>query len=254
MNVRPFSLALFLFLSSLITAEIDNAGARLILRKMDDLYRSSSSRALVEMEIVTPHWQRTLKMEMWSKGMEKTFVRILEPRKERGVATLKLDNEIWNYLPRTAKVIKVPPSMMMGSWMGSDFTNDDLVREYTFYDDYRFSLVPPAEGDTAHIRVACVPKEGVPLLWARVVLTVRKSDYLPVTEEFFDDKGRRMRIMRFSDIRTFGRRTLPAVMELMPENKKGQKTVVRYLDVAFDANIGDEVFSLRHLQSPLKEK
>jgi len=252
--MKRFLFCLLLSASVIVSAGNDEIRVRQILRKMDDLYRSSSSRALLEMEIVTPHWQRTLKMEMWSKGLEKTFIRILEPKKERGVATLKLDNEIWNYLPKTAKVIKIPPSMMMGSWMGSDFTNDDLVREYTFYDDYRFSLIAPADGDTAHIRVACVPKAGVPLLWAKVILTVRKGDFLPMTEEFFDEKGRRMRIMRFSGIRTFGRRTLPAVLELIPENKKGQKTVVRYLDVTFDANVSDGVFSLRHLQSPLKEK
>jgi outer membrane lipoprotein-sorting protein len=123
--------------------------AREIVKKVDELYRAETSKALVEMEIVTSHWERTLKMNIWSKGMDKTFIRILEPKKERGVATLRIGTEMWNYLPKTDKVIKIPPSMMMSSWMGSDFTNDDLVKEFTFLESYHFEMVTienPDEG------------------------------------------------------------------------------------------------------------
>ncbi|HUU38698.1 MAG TPA: outer membrane lipoprotein-sorting protein, partial [Candidatus Desulfaltia sp.] len=104
---------------SQIPAEADATG---IVRQIDALYRSDSSEALVEMEIVTPHWQRTLRMRAWSLGMDKTFIRILEPKKEEGIKTLRIGNEMWNYLPKINKVMKIPPSMMMSSWMGSDFT------------------------------------------------------------------------------------------------------------------------------------
>src|SRR6056297_1942824 len=114
--------------------------ARNIVNKVDKLYRSESSYALMEMRIVTPHWERTLKMKTWSSGMDKTFIRIIAPKKEKGVGTLRIKNQMWNYLPKTNKVMKIPPSMMMANWMGSDFTNDDLVSEYTFIEDYNFSM------------------------------------------------------------------------------------------------------------------
>ena len=100
-----------------------------ILDRMDKLYRSSQSSASMTMKIKTPHWEREMKLKSWTKGLEKTFIVIDYPRKDKGVATLKKGNEMWNYFPKINKVIKVPPSMMMGSWMGSDFTNDDLVNE-----------------------------------------------------------------------------------------------------------------------------
>ncbi|HEQ71435.1 MAG TPA: outer membrane lipoprotein-sorting protein, partial [Spirochaetia bacterium] len=102
-----------------------------VVHAIDTLYRANSSSGRVRMEITTPHWKRSLTMTVWSEGTEKTLIRILEPEKERGVGTLRIGNEMWNYLPATNKVIKIPPSMMMSSWMGSDFNNNDLVSEFT---------------------------------------------------------------------------------------------------------------------------
>ncbi len=219
-----------------------------IVKKMDELYRSSSSFAAMEMEIVTPHWQRTLRLDAWSLGMDKTFIRILEPKKERGIATLRMDNEMWNFLPKTNKVMKVPPSMMMGSWMGSDFTNDDLVKEYTFLDDYTFEFTnveQPAEG---MLYVKCVPKEGLPIVWGHIVIAVKADTYLPTWQKYFDEKGKLMREIIYKDIKKFGKREIPAVMELIPHNKEGNKTIVRYLEAEFDIKIDKEIFTLRNLR------
>ena len=228
-----------------------------IVKQIDELYRSNSSFAKVEMEISTPHWQRTLSMKVWSKGMHKTFIRILSPKKERGVGTLRLGNEMWNYLPKVNKEIKVPPSMMMSSWMGSDFTNDDLVREYTFREDYHFSLFTPEDtGQTLDtketgeklIYVECRPKEGRPIVWDKVTIAVRASDHIPVWQKYYDEKGKVVRILYFRDIKTFGKRRIPSVLEMVPQNKEGNKTLIRYLDIEFDKKIKDDVFSLRNLR------
>ena len=130
-----------------------------IVKKMDQLYRSETSHAEIEMQITTPHWERTLAMNVWTKGMDKTFIRIMAPKKERGVATLRIGNEMWNYLPKTNKVMKIPPSMMMGSWMGSDFTNDDLVKESSMLNDYTYKLIKP-EDAVGRPRVHSTHTEG----------------------------------------------------------------------------------------------
>ncbi|MGE5342110.1 MAG: outer membrane lipoprotein-sorting protein [Candidatus Omnitrophota bacterium] len=225
--------------------------AKEILKKMDELYRSNTSVARFEMQIITPNWQRTLQVDAWTQGLEKSFFRILSPMKERGTATLKVGNEIWNFLPKTDKVMKIPPSMMMGSWMGSDFTNDDLVKEYTFMDDYTFRMVTVPNPESGVVYVKAVPKENLPIVWGWIITAVREKDYLPVWQKYYDEKGRPMREMIYSEIKTFGKRTIPSVMELIPTNKPGQKTVVRYLDVRFDTKLDNEIFSLRHLQEKM---
>jgi outer membrane lipoprotein-sorting protein len=229
--------------------EKDKTEARTIVQKIDELYRSSSSTTLMEMEITTPHWQRTLKIKAWSAGMDKTFLRILEPKKERGMATLRIENEMWNYLPRTNKVMKIPPSMMMGSWMGSDFTNDDLVKEYTFIDDYEFEMTDIENPEEGILYVKCIPHEGLPIVWGHITLAVRETDYLPVWQKFYDEKGKLMREMFFKEIKRFGKREIPSTMELIPTHKKGQKTIVRYLEAEFDTPIARETFSLRNLRT-----
>jgi outer membrane lipoprotein-sorting protein len=240
-------LALLLFPSLFSRQNAPANEAEKIVKKMDELYRSSASEALVEMEIITPHWQRTLKMKAWSEGLDKTFIRILEPKKEAGIATLRIGNEMWNYLPKTNKVIKIPPSMMMSSWMGSDFTNDDLVKEFTFIESYHFELTSPASPEPGTVYVKCIPKAGLPIVWGHILIAAGQADYLPVWENYYDEKGNLVREMLFKEIKAFGNRRIPSVMELIPRTKEGQKTVLRYLEAQFDIAIDPNVFTLRNL-------
>lgn len=243
------SVMMVLFLISGSSQDASQLNVNEIVKHIDELYRSESSYSELEMEIVTPHWERTLKMKAWSKGMEKTFIRILEPAKEKGVATLRIGNEMWNYLPKTNKVIKVPPSMMMSSWMGSDFTNDELVREFTWTEDYNFELIEPEDAKDDLLYIELIPKEDLPIVWGKIILAARREDYIPVWEKYYDEKGKLMRVMNFKNIKTFDGKEIPAVMELIPQDEKGNKTVIRYLDLDFNINVSDDIFSLRNLRS-----
>jgi len=238
----------FLASPSLLQNSTDSEKAEKIVKKTDDLYRASTSEALVEMEIITPHWQRTLKMDTWSMGLDKTFIRILEPKKERGIATLRIGNEMWNFLPKTNKVIKIPPSMMMSSWMGSDFTNDDLVKEFTFLESYHFEMTTPENPEEGTLYVKCRPKEGLPIVWGYIIIAVREQGYMPLWQKYYDEKGKLMREAIFKDIKAFGKREIPSVMELIPKTKEGNKTVLRYLEATFDTKIDEEIFTLRNLR------
>lgn len=220
-----------------------------IVKKMDALYRSESSAGEMEMEIITPHWQRTLRMQVWTEGMKKTFIRILSPQKEKGVATLRIGNEMWNYLPNTNKVIKIPPSMMMSSWMGSDFTNDDLVSEFSLLEDFHYELITPEEAEQGQLYIQSIPKEGLPIVWGKIIMAVRKNDYIPLWEKYYDEKGNLMRLINFKELKNFTGRQIPAVMELIPQNKEGNKTVIRYLDIKFDIKLDSNIFTLRNLRS-----
>jgi outer membrane lipoprotein-sorting protein len=251
--IEKICCALFMVLtipcSALTQERAANVDATEIVKKVDALYRSESSAGEMEMQIVTPNWERTLRMKVWTQGMNKTFIRILSPAKEKGVATLRIGNEMWNYLPNTNKVIKIPPSMMMSSWMGSDFTNDDLVSEFTLLEDFHYQLVTPDEARADLLYIESIPREDLPIVWGKIVTAVRRDNYIPVWEKYYDEKGNLMRVLSFKDIKTFGNRTIPATMELIPQNKEGHKTVIRYLTIEFDKKIDKEIFSLRNLQA-----
>ena len=176
-------------------------------------------------------------------------MRILSPAKEEGVATLRIGSEMWNYLPRVNKVIKIPPSMMMSAWMGSDFTNDDLVKEFSLLDDYRFDFAHPEDPLPGLVYVALTPREGLPIVWGKILAAVRKEDVISVSERFLDDRGRLMRVIQFSEMKKMGGRNIPSVMEVVPQNKPGHKTVLRYLQAEFDLELPEDTFSLRNLRA-----
>ncbi len=215
-----------------------------LLKKMDELYRSDSSISTIKMHIVTPDWNRTLELQSWTAGMDDTFIRILSPKKDRGVATLKKGREMWNYFPKINKVIKVPPSMMMGSWMGSDFTNDDLVREVSLVKEYH---VEKKQTET-HYQLTLTPKKDTVTVWARIEIIVEKASLLPVEQSYFNEKGEKVRSMHFSDVRDFSGKNLPAKMSMVPFNKQGHKTEIEYIELEFDSKIKNNVFTLRNLQ------
>jgi outer membrane lipoprotein-sorting protein len=215
-----------------------------LLRRVDALYRSDTGYSRIRMQIVTPNWERTLEMESWTKGQEDTFIRILAPKKDRGVSTLKIGEEMWNYFPKIDKVIKVPPSMMMSSWMGSDFTNDDLVKESSLADDYDTSR----EDREGLIYLSLVPREQTVTVWGRIEVVVDAATLMPVEQSYYNERGENVRTMSFLDPRDFNGVNLPSRMEMVPHNKEGHKTVIFYDALDLNVELPEDVFTLRNLK------
>ena len=247
-SIPTLAQLLFVLLSTALLSSLASAqeSAVDIIDAMEELYRGESSLARMTMIVETPQFQRTMEMESSSIGTEKAFIRILAPRKDRGIATLKLDLEMWNYLPKINKVIKVPPSMMMGSWMGSDFTNDDLVKQTTLTDDYDLTL---EETDTEY-RITLVPKSNTVTVWGKIDYNVNKELMIPLSQNFYDDSDRLIRKMEFSEPREISGLLIPSRMEMIPINKEGHKTVIIYDELQFDPpEIVESIFTMRNLRS-----
>ena len=223
---------------------------REIIDKVDRILRGDSSHGTATMEVVTQHWERTLSMEIWSLGTDYSLVRITAPAKEAGTATLKVKDDIWNYLPKVDRTIKIPASMMMGSWMGSHFTNDDLVKESRLVDDYDIAL--PFEGEREGVEVwelRLTPKPEAAVVWGRVEYQVRKKDLMPIWAKYYDEDGKLIRTLAFSEFKTFDGRLVPTVMMMTPEDKPGEHTMVRYHSLAFDVHLDPSFFSLSNLKT-----
>jgi outer membrane lipoprotein-sorting protein len=202
------------------------------------------------MEITTEHWSRSLQMEVWSLGTEYSLVRLLSPAREAGTATLKADQEVWNYLPRVDRTIKVPPSLMMGSWMGSHFTNDDLVKESRIIDDYDIAI--SFDGDRDGVAVwefELTPKPEAPVVWGRIEEQIRKEGLMPTWARYYDEDGELMRTMTFSSYRMMGGRLVPASMEMVPADKPEEATTLVYNELEFDVDLDESFFSLRRLRA-----
>ncbi len=220
-----------------------------IITKADELTRGDTQTGTYRMTIVRPDWQRTMVFDYWSEGTEKAFIRIEEPVKEKGVTFLKVGREMWQYVPRINRVIKIPPSMMLQSWMGSDFTNDDLVKESSIVEDYTHALLgrETLDGDEAY-KIELKPKPEAAVAWDRLVEWIRVRDYVPLRAEYFNERGERIRTILFSEIKKMDGRTIPALMELVEEKKEGRKTILLLEEVTFNRPIGRNVFTQQNLR------
>ena len=216
---------------------------------MEDLTRGTTQVGTFSLVIVRPDWERTLRFDTWSEGTSRSFIRINEPARERGVSFLKIEREMWQYIPRISRVIKIPPSMMMQSWMGSGFTNDDLARESSMVTDYEHTLHGAIETpDGTAYRLSLVTRPEAPVAWARVELLVRQEDYVPLRAEFFNERDERVRTMTYGDIRTLGGRTVPTRLELVEDRWPDRKTVLITEEAEYDVTIAEEVFTQGNLR------
>ena len=203
----------------------------------------------MSMTVQTERWSRSMSMKVWSKGTENSLILILSPAKEAGMATLKVEDNIWNYLPKVDRTMKVPASMMSGAWMGSHFSNDDLVKESRMADDYTFTLsARPEDNEAGEYVVECIPNPDAAVVWGKVIVKVRGSDPLPTEITYWDEKGNLARTMSFLDYRDMGGRTIPTRMRLEPEDKPGEFTEVVYEDIDFAVDVPDSTFTLQSLK------
>jgi len=231
----------------LSVASADDAEIVRLLNLTDDIARGESSVATLTMEVKTARYERSVTMKAWSKGTDRSLVVIEEPAKEKGVATLKVGDDMWNYLPKVDRTMKVPAAMMGGSWMGSHVTNDDLVKGSRLSEDYTFTLVEqPQDGDARYV-IELVPKPDAPVVWGKVQVVISEAE-IPVSTEFYDEGGDLVRSMLYQDVKTIGGREMPSTFLVVPADAPEEYTKISYGDIQFDVDLPDSTFSLQALK------
>lgn len=225
------------------------ARVRSLLNHIDDMWRGQSSYAVTTMQVKTQHYTRTMKMEGWSKGKEKTLFRIIEPLREKGTTTLKSGNHIYTYLPKTDRTIKLTSGMMMGSWMGSHLTNDDLVKEARLEEDYDVTISFEGERDGQNIiEFLLIPKPDAAVVWGKLILIILADSLIPIVEYYYDEDMLLARTISFTEVKLLGGRERPSVLRVVPADKPEEYTKFTYQQLQFDIAVSDSLFSLSSLK------
>ena len=229
--------------------------AKEVTKKLDDLFRSDASHGTLEMTVVTDRGERTLEIEQWSRGDDKALMVIRKPSREAGTATLRNDDGLWNYAPRADRLIRIPSGLLSDSWMGSHFTNDDLMRETSFEEDYETTLSWATVDGTRYLKETLTPKEGAPVVWEKIEYLLSADEWLPVRASYFDD-GEVVRVMQFSKVEEVDGRKIPTVMEMRPQtgDDKGELTRVTYKEMDFGADVDEGMFTKRGLRRVAKRR
>lgn len=236
-------------LFTIITGSLSAQSAADIVREAYKKMEGESSRAEITMQIVRPSWERSVSMKSWSLGEDYSLILITAPARDEGTSFLMREDEIWNWLPDVNRTIKMPPSMMSQSWMGSDFSNNDLVRESSIVTDYTYEMLEDSSvGGYECYKIEMTPKPDAPIVWAKVISYISKDEYLNLRAEYYDEDDTLIRTMTGSDVKELGGRLIPAKMEMIPMDEEGNKTVITYQDIEFDIDISERFFSIQNMK------
>ena len=249
MRMHAILTGLFLLLWAMPPAFAETPDAAAIVKAGFDHYRGQASEAEVEMVIHRPSWERTMRMQAWTKGTDKSLIRITAPPKDEGNGTLKKGHEMWTYNPKVNRVIKLPPAMMAQSWMGSDFSNNDLAKSDSILNDYTHTLTGTEthEGHTVYV-IASMPKPAAPVVWGKQVLKIRDDDIL-LSETFFDEELAPVKRMTARDIQMMGGRLFPKIWRMQEVDKEDEYTLLRYHALSFLDDLPERVFTLNALKT-----
>ncbi|MBU42746.1 MAG: hypothetical protein CMN76_05970 [Spirochaetaceae bacterium] len=242
---RTILTATLFFISTAVMAEPD---ARQIVDNMEQKTRGNTSTGLMELQIDRDRVHRSLLMEIWEEsGTDRAFIRVLKPERDRGTAFLKVKNNMWQYVPSINKEIKIEGSLLQDSWMGSDFTNDDLLRATSMIDDYTHRFLNKS-GNT--YRIEMKPRPEAAVVWSRIEIEIRKSDYLPVEQLFYDHKGRLKKKMVYDQIKTMGGRTIPTRYQMisLENGREVSRTTLIFHKLSFNTQIPAYIFSKSNLR------
>lgn len=238
-----------LFLFAFIAISSTAQTAKEIITKADNVARGTTSYAEAIITTVRPKWSKEMKMKIWSKGSDYSASLVTSPAKEKGSVFLKRKTEVWNYVPSIERTIKLPPSMMMQNWMGTDMTNDDLVKQSSIVVDYTHEIVGKEKViDLDCWKLELIPLEDAAVVWGKIIIWVDKADFMQLKIEFYDEDNFLINQLLAFNPKKFGDRTLPSKIEYIPVEKEGQKTVIEYSSWKFDVKIPDNYFTSRYMK------
>jgi outer membrane lipoprotein-sorting protein len=247
-NIVALCVAISVLGAAQLSRAADDEAARETVERISHLLVAKSSIATLTMQISNDSGKHDLSMKLWSAGGEDVLLRILTPQAEANTAVLKMGNDIWYYLPKTNRTVKVPSAMTMNTWMGSDFTVDDLVKESFLARDY--TVTNSFHGDRGGVAVdeyALTPRVDAVVVWGKIVLQVRQANGMPAWQGYYDEDGKLIRELTFSDYKTMGGRLIPTRLLMHQTDKAGAQTIIVYDDITFDALITDGTFAVSNL-------
>ena len=234
----------FLFISLKLQAQ----SAKEIIENADSKLRGKSSYSEISITIVRPKWQKTMTMKNWSQGNDYAVSLVTSPAKEKGTVFLKRKNEAWNYLPSLERTIKLPPSMMTQSFMGTDLTNDDLVKQSSMVVDYTHKII----GSKRVLGLDCwilelMPKEEATVVWGKLIVWIDKKDFMQLKVEFYDEDEELVNLMTGYDIKLFDGKKLPGKIEFVPLEDEGHKTIITFDEWQFNKAIPSSYFTTQYV-------
>ena len=139
--------------------------------------------------------------------------------------------------------------MMLQSWMGSDFNNDDLVRQSSIVEDYEHEIITEEKYDEYDCyKIQLIPKPEAGVVWGKILTWITKKGYIQLRSDYYDEDDFLIKSMIGSNIQKMGGRTFPLHWEMIPLDKPGQKTMMDYKDIKFNIKTNQSFYSQKNMK------
>ena len=223
--------------------------AEQIIRKADEKVRGKTNQSVLEMEIVRPSWKRNISMKSWANGLDYSMTYITAPARDKGQVFMKRETEMWNWMPTIGRMIKIPASMMSQGWMGSDYTNDDILKESSIVVDYNHSIFAEErlEGFDCY-KIEMLPKEEAAVIWSKVYKWITKNDFIQIKSEYYDEEDELVKSDFGYDFKVMDGRLIPSRIEIVPAGEEGKKTILYIKEIKFDIELDKSFFSQQNMK------
>ena len=241
---------IIIFSLILAYSNVNAISGKKIIRLSEEAVRGDSQKTLYDITIKTPRWKRTMGVKGWEiRKQKKSFSEVISPKRDAGNRFLLINKTMWHYDPKLQQGIKISPSMMLQSWMGSDFSNDDIVKESSIYEDYKHNLLgkETIKGHECY-KVELKPLPHAAVVWGKIIYYARVSDYLPVKKMHYSERGQLKKVLTFGGFKKMDGRTIPTLYLMQTVGKKNQYTLMRIKRIKFNLKISQRTFSLQNLK------
>ncbi|MEE4177175.1 MAG: outer membrane lipoprotein-sorting protein [Bacteroides sp.] len=250
MKTRNLFMLVLLMAPGVNALQAQGLSATEIVRKADEKFNGEeSSYSLMAMTIIRPAWERTIEFKSWTLGKDHALALITAPAKEAGQTFLKRESEMWRWDPTISRLIKLPPSMMSQGWMGSDYTNDDILRESSIVKDYDHEIIgEERQGGRLCYKIRMTAREDASIVWGKQIQWIDKEEFLVLKAELYDEDGYLVRTETGSDIKVMDGRTITSRIELIPEEEPENRTIIEIREISFNIPLEESFFSQQNMQ------
>ena len=229
-----------------------------IIRKSQEafFYSGKDMQARVKMALIAKTGQERLReltmLRMnGSGGDQKYFMYFHNPGDVRGMSFMvykypNKDDDRWLFIPSINLVNRIAARDSRSSFVGSDFTYEDVSGRDIEADTYKYIKEETLQGKPCHV-IESTPKS--PTEYIRKISWIDKTTYLPLKEEYYDVQGALYKVFTAEKVEMVG--GLSAVTKRTMSNvKSGHKTEVVFEGIAYNVGLSDDLFSERYLRKP----
>lgn len=250
--MKKFTIGIFgLILACGILSAVPILGAESateILQKLD--YNQAPSSVIYDVQMVIHQAGRvdTKTLKLYGEGQEKSYALFLSPARDKGTAILRLNDNLWMYLPSAERTMKISGHMLRQSFMGSDFSYSDSTERLRLLELYDAAVTGAAELDGRNVYLLELKAKQADANYFTRKLWIDRERYVALRQEMYAKSGKLLKVMTIENVQKVGDRFFAAKVRMEDKLKQNTYSEMIFTNIRLDEPIPDSIFTMQNLE------